>query len=349
MTRVALNGFGRIGRNVLRAALRSDAIEVVAINDLGDTATLAHLFKYDSLHGPFAGEVEAAAGTMIVDHRTIRMLQQPDPAALPWTELGIDLVIEATGAFTQRSLAARHLTAGARRVIISAPSTDADVTLCLGVNEEEYDPATHTVISNASCTTNCLTPIAKVLLEHFGIVKGMMNTVHPYTNNQSLSDQPHADLRRARAAGLSMIPTTTTAIWAAEQVLPRLAGKLLGMAVRVPTPDVALLDLIVETQALTTAAAVNAALRSAADGELKGILEYCELPLVSRDFQGHRASAIIDGLSTAVIGGNLLRIVAWYDNETGYSQRVVDLAGYVAGQEMRHSAAYLSQLVALQV
>ena len=335
MTRVAINGFGRIGRNILRAALRSEEIKIVAINDLGDAATLAHLFKYDSLHGLFAGEVKSAAGTMIVDHRTIRMLQQPDPAALPWTELGIDLVIEATGAFTQRSQAARHLVAGARRVIISAPSADADVILCLGVNEEEYDPAAHTVISNASCTTNCLTPIAKVLLERFGIVKGMMNTVHPYTNNQSLSDQPHADLRRGRAAGLSMIPTTTTAIQAAELVLPQLAGKLHGMAVRVPTPDVALLDLVVETQCLTSVWAVNAALREAAAGELKGILEYCDLPLVSRDYQGNLASAIVDGLSTAVIGGNLVRIVAWYDNETGYSQRVVDLVEFIAGQELR--------------
>lgn len=335
MARVAINGFGRIGRNVLRAALGSAGLEVVAINDLGAAETLAHLFKYDSIHGPFAGEVEADAGTMVVDGRTMRMLRMADPAALPWQELAIDLVIEASGCFTERSLASRHLQAGARRVIVSAPCRHADVTLCLGVNEEVYDPAQHTVISNASCTTNCLTPIAKVLLEKFGIVKGMMNTVHPYTGNQRISDQPHADLRRGRAAGLSMVPTTTSAIRAAELVLPQLAGRLQGMAIRVPTPDVALLDLVVETQCFTSVNVVNSALREAAAGELKGILDYCELPLVSRDFQGHRASAIVDGLSTAVIGGNLVRIIAWYDNETGYSQRVVDLAGFIAGQELR--------------
>jgi glyceraldehyde 3-phosphate dehydrogenase len=331
--RVAINGFGRIGRNILRAALKSDAIEVVAINDLGDASTLAHLFKYDSIHGPYAGRVDAAADSLVVDGRTIRMLQIQDPAALPWRELAVDIAIEATGCFTDRASAGRHLEAGAGRVIVSAPCRDADVTLCLGVNQEEYDPRQHAVISNASCTTNCLTPVAKVLLERFGIVKGMMNTVHSYTNGQSIIDQPHPDPRRGRAAGLSMIPTTTGATKAAELVLPKLAGKLQGMAVRVPTPNVSLIDLVVETQCLISAKQVNAALREAAEGELEGILEYCELPLVSRDFLGNPASSIVDGLSTATIGGNMVRIIAWYDNETGYSHRVVDLAKFIAGKE----------------
>jgi len=332
--RVAINGFGRIGRNILRAALRSGAFEVVAINDLGDASTLAHLFKYDSIHGPFAGRVDVGADGLIVEDRPIRMLRIEDPAELPWQELQIDIAIEATGCFASREAAARHLTAGARRVIVSAPCRDADVTICLGVNESGYDPLRHTVISNASCTTNCLTPVAKVLLEKFGIVKGMMNTVHSFTNGQALIDQPHPDLRRARAAGLSMIPTTTGATRAAEQVLPELAGKLQGMAVRVPTPNVSLIDLVVETQCAASAQQVNAALRKAAEEEMKGILEYCELPLVSRDFLGNPASAIVDGLATAAIGGNMVRVVAWYDNETGYSHRIVDLVRFVAEEGM---------------
>lgn len=335
MTRVAINGFGRIGRNILRAALCSEEIEIVAINDLSDAATLAHLFKYDSIYGPYAGQVDVRAETMVVGGMRIQMLRTPDPAALPWKRLGIDIVIEATGVFAERSMASKHLAAGASRVIVSAPCDDADVTLCLGVNEEEYDPWEHTVISNASCTTNCLTPIAMVLLKKFGIVKGMVNTVHPYTSNQAVIDQPHANLRRGRAAGLSMIPVSTRAIQAAELVLPELAGRLQGMAVRVPTANVALLDLVVETKRAVSVREVNAALSAAAAGELKGILEYCAIPLVSRDFQGNPASAIVDGLSTAVIGDNLVRIIAWYDNETGYSNRVVDLAGFIARQELQ--------------
>ncbi len=332
--RVAINGFGRIGRNILRAALQSEAIEIVAINDLADVPTLAHLFKYDSIHGPYPGRVEAAAGGLVVDGRTIRMLQVRDPADLPWQELAVEIAIEATGCFTSREAAAGHLEAGAGRVIVSAPCREADATICLGVNEDMYDPRRHTVVSNASCTTNCLTPVAKVLLERFGIVKGMMNTVHSFTNGQALIDQPHPDLRRGRAAGLSMIPTTTGATRAAEQVLPQLAGKLQGMAVRVPTPNVSLIDLVVETQCLVSEKQVNAALREAAEGELKGILEYCELPLVSRDFLGNPASSIVDGLATAAIGGNMVRVIAWYDNETGYSHRVVDLARFMAGKDM---------------
>ncbi|AMV70542.1 type I glyceraldehyde-3-phosphate dehydrogenase [Desulfuromonas carbonis] len=330
--RVAINGFGRIGRTVLRLAQHSPAIEVVAINDLAPPRTLAHLFQYDSVHGPFAGSVDVEAGAMRIDGRTIRMLQIPDPAVLPWRELGIDIVIEATGRFARRAAAEKHLHAGARRVIISAPCADADLTVCLGVNEADCRPEQQ-ILSNASCTANCLAPIAKVLLERFGIAKGMMNTVHPATNNQALSDQPHADPRRGRAAGLSIIPTTTSAIAAVEQVLPELAGRLQGMAVRVPTASVALLDLVVETRVATSVAEVNSVLRSAAQGRLKGIVEYCELPLVSRDFQGRCASAIVDGLCTTVTGGNLVRVIAWYDNETGYASRLVELAAYLARQE----------------
>jgi len=334
VTRVAINGFGRIGRSILRAAMRSQEIEVVAINDLGEADTMVHLFKYDSVHGSYAGRVESAARGMVVDGREIRILSQKDPATLPWYELGVDIVIESTGCFTTRDAACKHLNAGAARVIVSAPCQNADVTLCLGINEEAYDPWSHSVISNASCTTNCLTPVAKVLHERFGIVKGMMNTIHPYTGNQAIIDLPHSDLRRGRAAGLSMFPTTTAAISAAELVLPQLAGKLHGMAVRVPTPNVALIDLVVETQRKVTVQEVNVALRQAAAGELKGILEYCELPLVSKDFQGNSASSIVDGLSTAVIGGNMVRIIAWYDNETGYSCRVVDLVKLIVRQDL---------------
>jgi len=328
--KVAINGFGRIGRNVFRAARGIADFEIVAINDLTDAATLAHLLKYDSVHGTFAAEVRADGDSLVVDGRTIRVLKEKDPANLPWKELGVDIAVESTGRFTNREDAEKHQRAGARKVVISAPGKNADLTVCMGVNEASYDPAAHHIISNASCTTNCLTPVAKVLLESFGIVKGMMTTVHSYTNDQQILDLPHKDLRRGRAAGLSMIPTTTGAAKAAGLVLPQLKGKLDGMAVRVPTPNVSLIDLVVETEKLTSTEEVNATLKQAAEGPLHGILEYCDLPLVSRDFNGNPASAIIDALTTNVIGGNMVKVIAWYDNEWGYSNRLLDLVRYVA-------------------
>jgi glyceraldehyde 3-phosphate dehydrogenase len=302
----------------------------VAINDLTDAATLAHLLKYDSVHGTFAAEVRAEGDSLVVDGRPIRVLKERNPAALPWKELGIDIAVESTGLFTDRENAEKHLQAGARKVVISAPGKNADLTVCMGVNEGSYDPAAHQVVSNASCTTNCLAPVAKVLLERFGIVKGLMTTVHSYTNDQQILDLPHKDLRRARAASLSMIPTTTGAAKAVGLVLPQLKGKLDGMAVRVPTPNVSLIDLVVETERQTSIDEVNAAFKQAADGPLKGILEYCELPLVSRDFNGNPASSIIDAQTTNVIGGNMVKVISWYDNEWGYSNRLLDLVRYVA-------------------
>jgi glyceraldehyde 3-phosphate dehydrogenase len=323
--KVAINGFGRIGRNVFRAAQGVAEFEIVAINDLTDPATLAHLLKYDSVHGQFPGEVSSTAGEIIVNGRAIRVCKERDPANLPWQDLGVDLVIESTGLFTDRANAQKHIDAGARKVIISAPAKGEDLTVVMGVNEASYQPAAHHVISNASCTTNCLAPVAKVLLDHFGIVKGLMTTVHAFTNDQQILDLPHKDLRRARAASVSMIPTTTGAAKAVSLVLPQLKGKLDGLAVRVPTPNVSLVDLVVTTEKETSVAEVNAALKAAADGPLKGILEYCELPLVSKDFNGNPASSIVDSLTTAVIGGNMVKVMSWYDNEWGYSNRVVDL------------------------
>jgi glyceraldehyde 3-phosphate dehydrogenase len=328
--KVAINGFGRIGRNVFRAARGIPDIEIVAINDLTDAATLAHLLKYDSVHGTFAAEVRTDGESLVVDGKTIRVLKERDPAALPWKQLGIDIAIESTGHFTNREEAEKHRHAGAPKVILSAPGKNADITICMGVNEANYDPGIHHVVSNASCTTNCLAPVAKVLLEQFGIVKGLMTTVHSYTNDQQILDLPHKDLRRGRAACLSMIPTSTGATKAAGLVLPQLKGKLDGMAVRVPTPNVSLIDLVVETEKHTTVEEVNAALKAAADGPLKGILEYCEAPLVSRDFNGNPASSIIDALTTNVIGGNMVKVISWYDNEWGYSNRLLDLVRYVA-------------------
>ena len=330
--RIAINGFGRIGRNVFRAAFNHGAMEVVAINDLTDAVTLAHLLKYDSVHGTFPFEVEAVGDDLQVAGRKIRVLRERDPAALPWKELGIDIVIESTGLFTNRADAAKHLSAGANRVVISAPGKDADLTVCIGVNQEEFDPARHRVISNASCTTNCLAPVAKVLLQEFGIVKGLMTTIHSYTNDQQILDLPHKDLRRARAAALSMIPTTTGAAKAVSLVLPALKGKLDGMAVRVPTPNVSLIDLVVETGRPTSIDEVNAAFRQAAAGPLKGILNYSGVPLVSIDYNGCPASSTVDALSTAVIGGNMVKVLSWYDNEWGYSSRVVDLVNFIAGR-----------------
>ena len=328
--KVAINGFGRIGRNLFRAAFKSQEIEIVAINDLTDAKTLAHLLKYDSIHGIFDAKVEAEGNSIIVDGKPIRILKERNPSDLPWKELQVDIVIESTGLFTNREDAEKHLKAGAGKVLISAPGKNSDITICMGVNENDYDPAAHQVISNASCTTNCLAPVAKVLLQEFGIVKGLMTTVHAYTNDQQILDLPHKDLRRARAAAVSMIPTTTGAAKAVALVLPELKGKLDGMAVRVPTPNVSLIDLVVQTEKDTTVEEVNAVLKKTAEGPLKGILEYSDLPLVSRDFNGNPASSIVDALSTAVIGGNMVKVLSWYDNEWGYSNRLLDLARFVA-------------------
>jgi glyceraldehyde 3-phosphate dehydrogenase len=328
--KVAINGFGRIGRNLFRAAFKSPEIEIVAINDLTDAATLAHLLKYDSIHGIFDAKVEAEGDAVVVDGNPIKILKEKDPANLPWKELQVDIVIESTGLFTNREDAEKHLKAGAGKVLISAPGKNSDITICMGVNESDFASASHHIISNASCTTNCLAPVAKVLLKEFGIVKGLMTTVHAYTNDQQILDLPHKDLRRARAAALSMIPTTTGAAKAVALVLPELKGKLDGMAVRVPTPNVSLIDLVVQTEKDTSVAEVNAVLKKSAEGPLKGILEYCDLPLVSRDFNGNSASSIVDAQSTAVIGGNMVKVLSWYDNEWGYSNRLLDLARFVA-------------------
>lgn len=327
--KVAINGFGRIGRNVLRIAAQSNSLNVVAINDLTDAATLAHLFKYDSVHGTFAGEVTTDGSSLTINGKKILILSQRNPAQLPWKELGVEIVIEATGLFSDRDKAAQHLSAGANKVIVTAPGKDADVTICMGINENDYQ-SSHQVISNASCTTNCLAPVAKVLLENFGIVRGMMTTIHAYTNDQNILDLPHKDLRRARAAALSMIPTTTGAAKATALVLPMLKGKLDGISIRVPTPNVSLVDLVVETEKETSIEEVNRVMKLASENELKGILDYCELPLVSRDFNGSPASSTLDALNTNVIGGNMVKVLTWYDNEWGYSNRVVDLVNFVS-------------------
>lgn len=330
--KVAINGFGRIGRNIFRAAWSSSDLDIVAINDLNSASTLAHLLKYDSVRGTFQAPVSIEDDCLIVGDRRICVTRELDPGALPWEKLGIDLVLEATGKFTARDDAAKHLSAGAGQVIITAPGQDADVTLCMGVNESVFDPHRHRIISNASCTTNCLATVAKVLLKNFGFVKGMMTTVHAYTNGQHLLDYPDDDLRRARAAALSMIPTTTGAARAVGLVLPELAGKLEGIAVRVPTPNVSLISLVTETEKSTSIAEVNKALQDAAETSLRGILEFCAEPLVSVDFNGNPASAIVDALSTNVLGGNMVKVLAWYDNEWGYSNRVVDLARYISNK-----------------
>ena len=329
--RVAINGFGRIGRNVLRAVHKSgdSEIEIVALNDLTDNDMLGHLLKYDSVHGVFPGEVNVTAAGLDVEGRSIKGFSERDPANLPWGDLGVDVVVESTGFFRARDQAAKHLAAGARKVIISAPGKNEDITIVLGVNQEKYDPAQHHVISNASCTTNCLAPVVKVLMEEFGFRRGLMNTVHAYTNDQALLDVPHSDKRRARAAALSMIPTTTGAAKATALVIPEVEGKLDGMALRVPTPDVSVVDLVAELETDTTEEAVNEAFRRAASGPLNGILDLCDEPLVSVDFTGNPHSSIVDGPSTKVIDGGLVKVLSWYDNEWGYSQRVVDLALYV--------------------
>ena len=330
--KVAINGFGRIGRNVMRIAATSPGLDVVAINDLTDANTLAHLFKYDSVHGTFAGDVSVDGNNLVINGKSIKILSERNPTALPWKELEVEIAIESTGLFTARDKAAMHLEAGAKRVVISAPGKDADLTVCMGINEDQFNPAAHTVISNASCTTNCLAPVAKVLMNNFGIVRGMMTTIHAYTNDQSVLDLPHSDLRRARAAAMSMIPTTTGAAKAVSLVLPELKGKLDGLAVRVPTPNVSLVDLVVETEKATSIEAINAAMKEAAEGEMKGVLDYCDLPLVSKDFNGSPASSSFDSLTTNVIGGNMVKVLSWYDNEWGYSNRVFDLVLYIASK-----------------
>ena len=324
--RVAINGFGRIGRMVFRSALKEQGIEIVAINDLTDAQTLAHLLKYDSVHGRFDGTVEAKDNTIIVNGKSITIYAVRNPAELPWGALNVDLVLESTGLFTARDKAALHLQAGAKKVIISAPATDPDLTVVVGVNDSAYDPAIHHIVSNASCTTNCLAPVAKVLNDAFGIEKGLMTTIHSYTNDQNILDLPHKDLRRARAAGLSMIPTSTGAAKAVSLVLPELKGQLDGFAIRVPTPNVSVVDLTVTLKTATDAAAVNAALKAASEsGPLKGILGYTDEEVVSIDFNGCPLSSIVDSKCTKIIDGNLLKVLSWYDNEMGFSNRVIDL------------------------
>jgi len=328
--KVAVNGFGRIGRMVFRAGFHNPDIELVAINDLTDTATLAHLLKYDSVHGAFGEEISSTERSLIINGKEIEIYSEKDPSKLPWGELGVETVFECTGLFRDRESASGHLDAGAEKVIISAPAKSPDITVVMGVNEQEYDAKTHHIVSNASCTTNCLAPVCKVLLDHFGIEKGLMTTTHAYTGDQRLLDFPHKDLRRARAAGLSMIPTTTGAAKAVALVLPQLDGKLNGMAIRVPTPNVSVVDLVVQLTKPTTADAVNQAMEAASKSSLKGILAYSDEPLVSIDFNGAAVSSTVDGPSTMVIG-DMLKILSWYDNEFGYSSRMVDLAVYMAG------------------
>ncbi|MGZ6503126.1 MAG: type I glyceraldehyde-3-phosphate dehydrogenase [Tumebacillaceae bacterium] len=328
--KVGINGFGRIGRNVFRAAFGREDIEIVAVNDLTDAETLALLLKYDSVHGEFPGEVVAEGNDLIVNGKTVHVLAEKDPAQLPWGKLGVDVVVESTGRFTDGKKAIAHIEGGgAKKVIISAPASNEDITIVMGVNEDKYDPATHHVISNASCTTNCLAPFAKVLNEKLGIKHGLMTTVHSYTNDQNILDLPHKDMRRARAAGMSIIPTTTGAAKAVALVLPELKGKLNGFAMRVPTPNVSVVDLNVEVETATTVEEVNAMLREAAEGELKGVLGYSELPLVSIDYNGNPNSSTIDALSTMVLDGTMVKVVSWYDNEWGYSNRVVDLCAFM--------------------
>lgn len=328
--RVAINGFGRIGRNILRAAKQSgvEDIDFVAVNDLTDTHTLAHLLRYDSVHGRYPGNIEVEGEVLKVDGDEIRVFAEKDPAALPWRDLGVDIVIESTGRFTKREDAAKHLEGGARKVIISAPGKNEDVTVVLGVNHESYDPAKHDIISNASCTTNCLAPVVKVLVDEFGFRRGQMTTVHSYTNDQQILDLPHKDLRRARAAGLSIIPTTTGAAKATALVIPEVKGKIDGVAMRVPTPDVSIVDLSCELEQDVTVEQINEAYRAAAQGRMKGVLDYTDEPLVSVDYIGNPHSSIIDGASTNVVAG-LVKVMAWYDNEWAYSMRCVDLARYV--------------------
>lgn len=327
--KIGINGFGRIGRNFLRASIAQSDFEIVAINDLTDAATLAHLLKYDSVHGIFSADVSATDNSLIVNGREIKVTAITDPSKLPWRDDGVEIVIESTGRFTDRASASKHLDAGAGWVLISAPAKEPDITVCLGVNEESIDIQKHRIISNASCTTNCLAPVAKVLNNEFGIIRGLMTTIHSYTNDQRILDLPHKDLRRARAAAMNLIPTTTGAARAVGLVLPELKGRLDGMSIRVPTPNVSLIDLVVEISGDSTAEEVNGALKKAAEGPLKGILLYSEAPLVSIDLNGNNHSSILDATLTKVIEKRMVKVLAWYDNEWGYSSRLRDLVQYI--------------------
>lgn len=328
--KVGINGFGRIGRVVFRAALNNPNVEVVAVNDLTDANMLAHLLKYDTVHGTLNKEITVDGDYLVVDGHKVKVLAERDPAQLGWGDLGVEVVVESTGRFTKRADAAKHLEAGAKKVIISAPASDEDITIVMGVNDDKYDAANHHVISNASCTTNCLAPFAKVLNDNFGIKRGMMTTVHSYTNDQQILDLPHKDYRRARAAAENIIPTTTGAAKAVSLVLPELKGKLNGGAMRVPTPNVSLVDLVAELEKDVTVEEINAAFKKASEGELKGILGYSEEPLVSSDYNGNAYSSTIDALSTMVMEGSMVKVISWYDNESGYSNRVVDLVDFIA-------------------
>lgn len=328
--RVAINGFGRIGRNFLRTSWTTPEFEIVALNDLTDAKTLAHLLKYDSVHGIFQVDVSAGNGTIHVDGKEIRVTAITEPEKLPWKDMKIDVVVESTGRFVDRTSASKHLDAGAQWVVISAPAKEPDATICMGVNEEIFDPTHHKIISNASCTTNCLAPIAKVVHQEFGIIRGLMTTIHSYTNDQRILDLPHKDLRRARAAALNMIPTTTGAAKAVGIVLPELKGKLNGLAIRVPTPNVSVVDLVAELSKDATAEEINASLKRASEGPMKGIIQYSEEPLVSGDFNGNPHSSIVDATLTMVVEGRMAKILAWYDNEWGYSTRLRDLIVYIA-------------------
>ncbi|WP_085991391.1 type I glyceraldehyde-3-phosphate dehydrogenase [Oceanobacillus senegalensis] len=330
--KVGINGFGRIGRNVFRQAMKNDEVEIVAVNDLTDANMLAHLLKYDSVHGALEEEVTVNGSNIAVGGKEFQVLSERDPAQLGWGDLGVDIVIESTGRFTNGEDAKKHIEAGAKKVIISAPAKNEDLTIVMGVNQDKYDPSQHNVVSNASCTTNCLAPFAKVLNDTFGIKRGLMTTIHSYTNDQQILDLPHKDYRRARAAAENIIPTTTGAAKAVSLVLPELEGKLNGMAVRVPTPDGSLTDLVAELDKTATVEDINNAFREAAEGPLKGVLEYSEAPLVSRDIVGNTHSSIVDGLSTMVMEDNMVKVVSWYDNEMGYSTRCVDLAAFIAKQ-----------------
>ncbi|WP_257463393.1 type I glyceraldehyde-3-phosphate dehydrogenase [Archangium lipolyticum] len=332
-TRIAINGFGRIGRCVLRAALsRKENIEIVAINDLDEPSALAHLFKYDSVHRMWPGDVKASDKGIVIDGKEIAVTAQKEPTALPWKSMGVDVVLECTGRFTDREGAEKHMAAGAKKVIISAPAKGPDLTIAYGINHDQYDPKKHHILSNASCTTNCLAPVSKVLLENFGIEKGVMTTIHSYTNDQRILDLTHKDLRRARAAALSMIPSSTGAAKAIGEVLPALKGKMHGISVRVPTPNVSLVDLSVVTSKPVTADAVNAAFKAAAEGPLKGILQYNDEQTVSVDYNGNPHSSIFDSTNTMIVGDNLLKVMAWYDNEWGFSNRMVDTVKFLVSK-----------------
>jgi glyceraldehyde 3-phosphate dehydrogenase len=331
--RVGINGFGRIGRNVLRAGWEKKDLEFIAVNDLTDAKTLAHLLKYDSVHGRFEAQVEAKGDKILIDGKEVKVFALKDPGQLPWRDLGVDVVLESTGRFTDRVGGSKHIEAGAKKVIVSAPAKDPDVSLVLGVNEKDYNPSKHHIISMGSCTTNCLAPIAKILVDDFGVEYGLMTTIHAYTNDQVILDFPHRDLRRARAAAMSMIPTTTGAATALSLVIPALKGKMDGMAIRVPTPNVSVVDLVAWLKKETSAEEVNRIFKSYSEGKLKGILSFCDEPLVSIDFNGNPHSSIVDGPSTKVIGGRMVKIISWYDNEWGFSNRMVDLFLYLFGKK----------------